>query len=168
MTLSPFATPECPIGRALSQVGDAWTMLILREALKGCRTFAGFEAALGVAPSTLTRRLEQLCVDGLLVRCRYQERPPRDDYELTEKGLELLPVLLALGSWGNRWLAPDGELMVPVDAETGEPLDTVVTNRRTGKPVGRRRVALAAGRGASDQLRRALATPLRLGPGARS
>ena len=74
--------------------------------------------------------------------------------------LELLPILLALGSWGNRWLAPEGELIVPVDAATGARIDPIVVDRHTKKPLGSRRVALTAGKGASAELQTALAEPL--------
>src|SRR5438045_578321 len=96
-----FAQMECPIARSLDEIGEWWSLLILREAFKGVRCFADFETGLGIAPSTLTRRLKRLCKHGLLRRRRYQSHPPRDEYELTDKGWDLLPAVLALGAWGN-------------------------------------------------------------------
>jgi DNA-binding HxlR family transcriptional regulator len=158
-----FATMECPIARALEEVGEGWSLLVLREAFKGARCFADFERRLGISPSTLVRRLTSLCDRGILARRTYQAHPPRDEYELTEKGMELLPVLLALGAWGNRWLAPKGELIVTFDAKTGASVDPVLVDRRTSKPIRAGGVGLRAGAGASKRLRAALKTPLVLG-----
>jgi DNA-binding HxlR family transcriptional regulator len=144
-------------------MGEAWTLLVLREAFKGAATFGDFEQRLPIVPTTLTRRLDALCIHGLLRRQRYQTHPPRDRYELTDKALDLLPVLVALGTWGNRWLAPEGELMTVVDAESGVPLDVAVVDRTTARPVRAGEIALKSGPGAPEALRTALKKPLVLG-----
>jgi len=155
-----FANMECPIARAIDEVGEGWCLLVLREAFKGARCFADFEERLGITPSTLTRRLASLCEHGILQRRSYQSHPPRDEYELTPKGIELLPVLLTLGEWGNRWLAPKGALIVPVDLESGARIDPVLVDRNTLKPVRAGAVGLGAGPGASEGLRASLQAPL--------
>jgi DNA-binding HxlR family transcriptional regulator len=160
---SSFAGMECPIARALEEVGDGWSLLLIREALKGLRQFGEFQEGLGIAPNTLTRRLDKLCRHGLLLRRRYQDHPPRDEYHLTKKGLELLPILLALGEWGNRWIFRGDSTIVPVDLDTGEPMDLAIVDRRTGKTIEPGRVGAAAGRGASAKLRARLSCPLPLG-----
>jgi DNA-binding HxlR family transcriptional regulator len=158
-----FASMECPIARALEEVGDGWSLLIVREALKGLRQFAQFQERLGIAPNTLTRRLDKLCEHALLRRRPYQDHPPRDEYELTEKGLELLPILLALGDWGNRWVLRGNSSIVPVDLRTGAPIELAIVDRRTGQPIEAGSVGVVAGPGASAQLRARLARPLPLG-----
>jgi DNA-binding HxlR family transcriptional regulator len=163
MQRASFAHMECPIAQALEQVGEGWTLLILREAFKGARCFADFEERLGMAPNTLAARLRKLCKHGLFRRRRYQSHPPRAEYQLTEKARELLPILLALGEWGNRWLYPTGPLLVPVDAATGEPIELDVVDRRTSRPVRAGGVALSAGPSASAGLKAALRSPLMLG-----
>ena len=168
MQRASFAKMECPIARAIDVVGEGWILLVLREAFKGARTFADFQSRLGIAPNTLARRLSLLCEQGLLERERYQEHPPRDEYELTAKGLDLLPVLLALATWGNRWLAPNGAPIVPIDRVTGLRIDPVLVDERTAKPIRPGAVALGAGPGASKSLRAALREPLVLGASARS
>jgi DNA-binding HxlR family transcriptional regulator len=160
---SSFARMECPIARALEEVGDGWSLLLIREALKGLRQFAEFQERLGIAPNTLTRRLDKLCSHGILVRCPYQDHPPRDEYRLTKKGLELLPILLALGGWGNRWVFHGDATIVPVDLRTGDPIDLAIVDRRTGNAIEPGRVGVAAGSGASRELRARLARPLPLG-----
>jgi DNA-binding HxlR family transcriptional regulator len=163
MERASFAKMECPIARAVDEVGEAWTLLILREAFKGASTFSDFEARLPITATTLTRRLEALTSRGLFELAAYQTNPPRHRYELTDKALELLPILLALGSWGNRWLAPEGELLTVVDPSSGEAMDIAVVDRKTARPLQPGAVALAAGPGAKKRMRELLATPLVLG-----
>jgi len=163
MERASFAKMECPIARAVDEVGEGWTLLILREAYKGASTFSDFEARLPITPTTLTRRLEALTARGFFERTTYQTNPPRDRYELTEKALDLLPVLLALGTWGNRWLAPEGELISIVDPASGEPMDVAVIDRKTSNELRPGEVALKAGAGAKKRMRELLATPLVLG-----
>lgn len=163
MDRKSFARVECPIARATDEVGDAWSLLILRSAFLGVRSFHGFEQRLGAPASTLTRKLAQLCERGLLRRVRYRERPPRDEYLLSDKGRDLLPVLLALAAWGNRWLAPNGAPLVLVDCQTGEPVEPVMVDARTERRLTLGAVAIAAGPGASSELARSLARPIPLG-----
>lgn len=153
----------CPIARSLDQVGEGWSLLILRDALLGARRFQDFEQRLAIPPNTLTRRLKVLCERGLLERRRYAEHPPRDEYALTDKGRDLLPVLLSLAAWGNRWLAPEGATLVPIDAETGKRVEPVVVDRTTLRVLEPGRVGLKAGPAAPAALRRALARPVVFG-----
>lgn len=163
MDRKSFAAMECPIARATDEISDAWSLLILRSAFLGVRSFQSFEQRLEVPPSTLTRKLRQLCERGLLQKLRYREHPPRDEYLLSEKGRDLLPVLLALAAWGNRWLAPDGAPLVLVDGKTGEPVDPIPCDALTRRPLVIGEVAIAAGPGASRGLRAALPAPVLLG-----
>lgn len=128
----------CPIAGAIERVGDGWSFLILRDASSGMTRFDQFRRSLGIAPNILTRRLTTLVADGLLERVRYSERPPRDEYRLTTRGLEFMPVLVMLSAWGARHFAAPGMTRL-VDAETGEPIDPVVVDRRTGAEMGVRR-----------------------------
>jgi len=163
MERTSFAAMPCPIARSLDQVGEAWSLLILRDALLGARRFQDFEERLAIPPNTLARRLKLLCERGLLERRRYAERPPRDEYALTEKGRDLLPVLLSLAAWGNRWLAPEGASLVPVDRETGRRVDPVVVDRKSLRLLAAGSVALKAGPAAPPALRRALTRPVVFG-----
>ncbi len=123
----------CPIARSLEHVGEWWSILILRDAFRGLTRFEEFRDSLGVAPNILTRRLKALVAAGLLERRRYSERPPRDEYVLTERGQEFRPVLILLQAWGNRHFAPEGLRTQWVDAQTGAPADPVVVDRATGR-----------------------------------
>ena len=95
----------CSLARALAVVGDRWTLLILRDAFLGVRRFEGFERSLKISRRMLADRLAGLVAEGLLEQRLYQERPPRHEYRLTEKGLALYPALLALVHWGDDWYA---------------------------------------------------------------
>src|SRR5947209_8378451 len=98
---------ECPIARALDMIGEWWSLLIVRDALRGLSRFEDFQASLGIARNMLSRRLKALVAAGILEKQAYAERPPRFDYRLTEKGSELLAILVGLQLWGGRWAAAE-------------------------------------------------------------
>jgi len=127
----------CPIGRGIASVGDAWSLLILRDAGQGLTRFDEFRKSLGIAPTILTRRLATLTEEGLLEKRRYSERPPRDEYLLTEAGRDFLPVLFMIGAWGRKHRGK-GKLTRFLDAETGEELRPVAVDVATGAEIGTR------------------------------
>jgi DNA-binding HxlR family transcriptional regulator len=135
MQRKSFADMSCPIARGLERVGEWWSILILRDAFRGMRRFEEFRESLGVAPNMLTRRLNALVAAGLLRRELYCEHPPRHEYRLTERGKDFRPVLLSLLAWGNRHFAPEGEGLILVDVKTGAPLDPVLVDRHSGRPL---------------------------------
>ena len=130
-----FAGMPCPIARGLEHVGEWWSMLILRDALRGATRFEQFQENLGIAPGILTRRLAALVDSGLLKRRRYREHPPRDEYVLTARGRDFRPVLLAMLAWGNRHFPPEGATMRIVDLATGDAVDPILVDPRTHLPV---------------------------------
>ena len=108
MQRKSFAEMTCPIARSLEHVGEWWSMLILRDAFGGTTRFDDFQQSLGIAPNMLARRLTALVEAGLLERRRYSERPPRDEYVLTERGRDFKPVLIALVTFGKKHFAAPG------------------------------------------------------------
>ena len=124
---------QCPIARSLERVGEWWSILILRDAFLGLSRFDEFAESLGIAPNMLTRRLKGLVESGLLEKRRYQDRPPRFEYVLTERGRDFRPVLWTLLSWGNRHFAPEGASVQIIDAHSGEVAEPVLVDRRSGK-----------------------------------
>ncbi len=102
----------CSIARSLEVIGERWTILIIRDAFLGVRRFDDFQRSLGVARNVLQGRLERLVEGGILERVRYQERPERYEYRLTEMGIDLWPVVVSLLSWGDKHLAPDGPAVI--------------------------------------------------------
>ncbi len=105
----------CSVARSLEVIGERWTMLVLRDAFRGVRRFEDFQRSLGIARNVLTARLGRLVDEGILERRRYQERPERFEYRLTEKGLELWPLLMHLMRWGDRHYAEDTGVPVLVE-----------------------------------------------------
>jgi DNA-binding HxlR family transcriptional regulator len=100
---------RCSVARALSIIGDRWTILLLRDAFFGTRRFEDFQARTGASRALVADRLKRLVEDGVLERVAYQEHPPRHEYRLTDKGRDLHPVILSLMAWGDRWApTPDG------------------------------------------------------------
>jgi DNA-binding HxlR family transcriptional regulator len=99
---------ECSIARTLDVIGDRWSLLILRDALYGVRRFDVFQRDLGVARNILADRLTKLVDHGVLERHQYEERPPRFEYRLTDKGKALMPVLISMMRWGDEWADPKG------------------------------------------------------------
>lgn len=154
---------ECPIARSLEETGDGWTLLILRNALIGARRFQDFQERLGIPPNTLSRRLDRLVELGFFERQRYEVRPARDEYELTAKGLDFVPVLLALAAWGNRWVMRDAVAIECMDPATGQRVDPVIVDRRTQRELVAGAVGLKAGPRASRELRHALKQGVVLG-----
>lgn len=100
-----YATQDCSIARALEVVGERWTLLVVRAALLGARTFDDFSEVLGVATNTLSRRLESLVAAGVLVRTEDPTDRRRRMYTLTAKGRRLDVVVEALREWGDRYEA---------------------------------------------------------------
>ncbi|MDR3508587.1 MAG: helix-turn-helix domain-containing protein [Caulobacteraceae bacterium] len=157
MRRTSFDGMLCPIARGLERVGEWWSILILRDAFHGLTRFDQFQASLGIAPNTLTRRLNALVEAGLMERRLYNDRPPRHEYRLTERGRDFLPVLVALTAWGTRHFAPEGPAGVFVDVETGQVADPVMVDRVSGRPLDLERFRFAAGPAADEPLRRRMA-----------
>ena len=95
---------ECPVARTLDLIGERWTILLLRDLLlQGPRRFQDFKTSLpGIAPNTLSARLKSLEDHGLVRRQLYNERPPRLEYILTDKGKSLGPILKVMRDWGTK------------------------------------------------------------------
>jgi DNA-binding HxlR family transcriptional regulator len=110
----------CSIARSLEVVGERWSLLIVRDVMNGRRRFDALQRGLGVARNVLSARLQRLIEEEILERRAYQENPPRHEYFLTEKGLDLWPALIALLHWGDRYSpSPDGPPMLIVHKECG-------------------------------------------------
>jgi DNA-binding HxlR family transcriptional regulator len=154
MQRKSFDKIPCPIARSLERVGEWWSMLIMRDALHGFTRFDEFQKSLGIAPNMLTRRLNALVEAGLLERRRYSEHPPRDEYVPTARGRDFRPVLIALMAWGNRHFAPEGASVQLIESKTGAPVEPILVDRATGRPITAPDYALAPGPAAPERTRR--------------
>jgi DNA-binding HxlR family transcriptional regulator len=98
----------CSIARTLEVLGERWTLLIIRDVFSRRRRFDEIQENLGIARNVLATRLARLVEEGILFKRAYQERPERFEYFLTEKGLELWPVMITMMHWGDRHLSDAG------------------------------------------------------------
>jgi DNA-binding HxlR family transcriptional regulator len=114
---------NCSIAKSLELIGERWTMLIVREVFLGNRRFDEMASRLNIARNVLTARLTRLVEEGVLERVRYQERPERFEYRLTEKGIDLWPVVVSLLQFGDRYYAPDGPPVVLLHKGCGGHVD---------------------------------------------
>jgi DNA-binding HxlR family transcriptional regulator len=102
-----YKMQNCSIAGALEVVGERWSLLIVRNVFLGLRRFDQIQANLGIARNVLQARLQRLIEQGVLERRPYQQRPPRYEYFLTEKGLDLWPIVVSLMQWGDRHTPPE-------------------------------------------------------------
>lgn len=126
----------CSVARALSVVGERWTLLIIRDAFKGTRRFEDFQRNLGVTRHRLAERLSGLVDEGVLTRTPYNARPLRYEYRLTRKGLALYPVLLSLSHWGDVWMDDGaGPPLKYWHSRCGKQTEPVLSCRECGDPL---------------------------------
>jgi DNA-binding HxlR family transcriptional regulator len=150
MQRTSFAHMTCSIARTLDIAGEWWSPLILRDVHLGITRFDDLRRDLGISRKVLAERLERLVEQGVLERRGYSERPLRHEYVLTEKGQELVEVLLAIVAWGDRWTA--GETGPPVllrHRACGELTQAEIRCARCGEPLRADEVAVEPGPGGS-------------------
>jgi DNA-binding HxlR family transcriptional regulator len=108
MKWNELETQRCPVARTLSVIGDRWTILILRDAMRGASRFDDFHGRLKCSRAIVSDRLSGLVERGVLVREQYEAHPPRFDYRLTEMGRSLAPVLMTMSQWAETWMPLPG------------------------------------------------------------
>lgn len=146
MKKQQFANTPCSIARATDYLGDKWIPLILRECLYGNNRFDDIQNCLDVGRNILADRLVFLVETGLLEKQKYQDRPKRYTYQLTNKGYAAASVLLAFMSFSEAHLfGPGDEPIRLYDRETGQRIETVVIDKTTGLPVDIRRLVPGPG-----------------------
>ena len=140
-----YDNQNCSLARTLELIGERWTILVLRDAFLGVRRFEDFQRSLGIARNVLQARLQRLVAEGILERRRYQERPERFEYRLTDKGRDLWPVLVSLLKWGDRYAAPDGPPRIIEHRGCGGEIDEYLTCSRCGERLTSRTVVARPG-----------------------
>jgi DNA-binding HxlR family transcriptional regulator len=128
---------QCSIAAALETVGERWSFLILRGAFNGLHHFEEFQSTLGIARNILSNRLGRLVESGILEREPDPTDRRRVAYHLTEKGLDLLPVLLSLRQWGERWVSAAPSNPVLVDKATRRQIAPMAVRDADGRPLTR-------------------------------
>ena len=155
MRRTRFEDAACPIARTTDLMGDWWTPMVMREAFLGRRRFDEFQKALSVSRGVLAKRLSRLVDEGLLEKRAYEDRPPRFEYILTEKGRAFYSVLAAMWRFGEDWLWEEGSEspLQLFDRVTGEPVAPRVVNERTGVPIDVRQMRLGERRKGKEATR---------------
>jgi DNA-binding HxlR family transcriptional regulator len=142
---------DCSIAGTLEIIGDRWTILILRDAFRGVRRFDEIQQDLGIARNILTERLTKLVDHGVLEKRKYQDRPARYEYRLTDKGKDLQPAILTLLAWGDKHLAPEGPPTLLVHHDCDHAAEAVVVCSHCGGAITTRNVSAQAGPGATQE-----------------
>jgi DNA-binding HxlR family transcriptional regulator len=141
MRWNELSDENCSLARSLAIIGDRWTLLILRDAFLRVRRFDEFQARLGIARRVLNERLSSLVEDGVLEKTPYQQRPTRYEYRLTQKGLNLYPVILSLVHWGDTYYAgEDGLPVIHKHKTCGHAFRSVLTCSCCHEPIDPRDV----------------------------
>ena len=143
------------VGHVLDIIGEGWSILIIREAFLGTRRFEEFQGQLGIARNILTARLKKLCANQILDRVPVKEGAKRHEYILTPKGKEMMPLLVALTQWGDKWVfGENNEPVIFLDREQGQPIARVQVYSAKGEVLRPRDIRISAGPGANREARK--------------
>ena len=152
MSRKRFESMNCGVPQALEQVGDWWTLLIVRDAFFRVSPFAQFESSLGISKNILTDRLQKLVEHGILERERLNEPGHRFAYELTHKGRDLWLVLTAMRLWSDRWVFGDGQVPLIVrERDSGRRVAALLAVDERGEPIDPSKLEWIIGPGMSAQ-----------------
>lgn len=147
MRWNELDTEECSIARTLSVVGDRWTLLILRECFLRVRRFDQFQERLKITRHVLANRLKKLVDEGVLAKVAYQDRPERFEYRLTDKGLDLYPVMMSLVHWGDVYMAgEEGPPILHRHKGCNHVFEPVLSCSECGEPLDARQVEVIPGK----------------------
>lgn len=127
---------DCALPAALEAMGERWSFLILRAAFNGLHHFEEFQSTLGIARNILANRLGRLVDHGILTREAMADDRRKVEYRLTQKGAELLPAMLALRQWGERWESGVPSTPVLVDERDNQPIRPIVIQSHDGRELG--------------------------------
>jgi DNA-binding HxlR family transcriptional regulator len=148
MERTSFAQMRCSLARALELIGDWWSPLIIRDLFLDVGKFDELVEDLGISRNLLTRRLNALVEAGVVEKRAYHTRPRRYDYRLTDAGRDLVPAILALTEWGDRWAGPkEGRPILFAHTTCGHRFRPRVTCSECGEPLRAETVTAVAGPG---------------------
>jgi DNA-binding HxlR family transcriptional regulator len=128
-----YDSEVCSAARALEQVGERWSLLLIRNALFAGATRYNDFRSLGIATNILKSRLDGFIEAGIMERRSSPANPEHHEYLLTEKGRDLAPVIVALTEWGDRWSAPDGPPILYTHTRCGGPIRLQTTCASCGE-----------------------------------
>lgn len=153
MSRTPLNHMDCSVAQTLDIVGEWWSLLILRNAFHGMRTFDAFQKQLDISSSVLSVRLKKLTEAGVLIKVPCSDDKRSFEYRLTPAGMDLYPVLIGLMQWGEKWRPNTrGQRMVLLEKATGKPLQGVEVLSADGRPLKAWQVQPVAGPGADEHV----------------
>lgn len=140
---------RCSIARTVSVIGDRWTLLVLRDCFLGVRRFDEFQQRLGISRPMLVDRLRKLVEAEVLKKVAYQEAPPRYEYRLTPRGMDLHPILMSIVHWGDRHMTDEGSRpLLHRHTTCGHLFDPVTVCSHCNETLDARHVTVERGPGA--------------------
>ena len=143
------------VGHVLDVIGEGWSILIIREAFLGTRRFEEFQGRLGIARNILTARLKKLCANEILDRVPVKEGAKRHEYRLTTKGRDMMPLLISLTQWGDKWVFGSGnEPLIFMDRESSQPIRRIEVFSAEGESLRPRDIRVHPGPGATPETRK--------------
>jgi DNA-binding HxlR family transcriptional regulator len=141
MARKRFDDSNCSVARALNEVGDWWSLLVVLHAMYGTRRFVDFQKELGIARNILCDRLARLVENEVLKKVEVGEHGSRFEYRLTEKGKDLFPIVVALRQWGDKWNpAPEQTPLGLRDRDSQESIMPVTVRSADGRALSVRDV----------------------------
>ncbi|MDA9463456.1 winged helix-turn-helix transcriptional regulator [Bradyrhizobium sp. CCBAU 53415] len=150
----------CSLSRTVAVVGDRWTLLILRDCFLRVRRFEAFQSSLQITRHLLSERLKKLVRFGILRRVPYSEAPKRYEYILTQKGLDLYPIIMAMVHWGDTHMGDErGRPLLHEHKICGKLFDPVMVCSECGEPLHARQVHVHPGPGRKEAVGRGLNAP---------
>ena len=153
MSKQRFTHHECPVARSLDQIGDWWTLLVVREVMYGLHQFNDIRKSLGISRAVLTTRLTELTDNGILQKCEDPTDGRAAHYQLTEKGADLWPVIVAMLNWSNKHVLAGGEDVVrPFNPASNRPIEALCARDTQGNITPLDKMVLRTGRSASPHL----------------
>ena len=151
MKYKTFDHMNCSLAQTLSVIGERWTLLILRDAFFGAKRFSQFQRSLGIAKNILSARLNMLVEEGILER-RESTQGAHIEYVLTERGIDLQPVLLSMTHWGDKHRPnPEGDRLIFTERESGKPIRQMGVMSEDGRSLQAREVRAVVGPGLGEQ-----------------
>lgn len=152
MLQNNFAQQECPVARSLSEIGDGWTLLIIREAIYGTTQFEAFLKNTGASRGLLSSRLAQLVQSGILAKSKGSEDGRETQYRLTPKGRDLWPVMLSLLVWSDKYVS-GGDVVSARSRSTGSAVHRISAVDADGNLIAPQDTVLVPGKDISDEFR---------------
>lgn len=146
VTQGDLEDEQCSIARPVALLGDRWMLILLRQAFMGVRRFDQFQSTMGLSRAVLAQRLAQLVDAGIFERTAYKdERRTRHEYRLTDKGMDLYPILMALRTWGDKYMAPDGPFLLYRHRDCGGHAEVLHSCNRCGRELTARDINVELG-----------------------